>query len=108
MFTIDKYGRIVITKGDSASLKLDIVKADGEKYVPVVGETIVFTAKKNINQEQPSMQIVAQDCVVIFPPRWDMDAGLYIYDVQLNTVLGNVYTIAHGYMDVVGEVTIDE
>lgn len=108
MFSIDKYGKIIITVGDTATIKLHIQTADGKEYKLKDSDEVVFTAKKNINQVEPSIQITAQSGVIIFPPNWKADSGLYVYDIQLTNELENVYTVAHGYMSVVGEVTVGE
>ena len=96
MFIIDKrkYNKIMLTRGDSASILIEVVDTEGKKYDIQPSDTIRFSIR------QPGGNTVIEktassDHYIVFAPAdtSSLDVGIYQYDVQLTTGNGNVYTI---------------
>lgn len=104
MFSIDRYGKIRLTRGDTASIRVAIKTNDGKDYEIKPLDELKLTLKKNVNSE-PLYTYMGQGDLILIPPNNNIGSGLYIYDIQLKTELGNIYTIAHAYFEVYGEVS---
>lgn len=98
MFEI-KGKSIRLTRGDSAVVTVEIVRelADGtrEPYTVEEGDTLVFSARRTC-APFPSLQIVSRgSSAIVFMPSHtaSMAAEEYVYDVQLTTAAGDVYTV---------------
>lgn len=95
MLKIDE-GKIYLTRGDTAYLQVAITLDDGTVYTAHEGDTLTLSIKKEMNDTGYALQkVVAADEVInILPENTRMlECGKYIYDVQLNTSLNEVFTI---------------
>lgn len=90
---------IRLTRGDSAALHVEIVRelSDGteETYTMAEGDTLVLSARRTC-APLPSLQILSRgsaDLVLKPSDTAELAAEEYIYDVQLTTAAGDVYTV---------------
>ena len=89
-------GKIYLTRGDTAYLDVSITFADGASYSPDSGDIIYFSVKKNIDDDDYAIQkqVPAGNTIKLEPADTNnLNIGKYWYDVQLNTVDGDVFTI---------------
>lgn len=91
--------KIYLTRGDSATLGVDIVDDEGEPYTPKIDEYIVFTLKRISSQCKQlivkEFEDVDNEYVITLTQAdtIDLSFGVYYYDVALIDGEGNVYTI---------------
>ena len=84
---------IQLTRGDSATLTVNLTNADGTPYELVAGDVLEFTAKKDASDPEAAISLTASDGTFTFAPS-DTDGlefGAYRYDIQL-THGSEVYT----------------
>lgn len=98
MLHIDQETNTVrLTRGDTGKLTISIVNEDtGEPYYLRDGDTLTLTIKKSVKDESPLVQKVADTTNQIYIEPNDtkgLKFGSYIYDVQLDTSYGEVYTV---------------
>lgn len=98
MFTVDKDNAIHLTRGDTARLLLSSVMnlVTGKEYILSEDDTVVFTVKKTVYDTTPAVQITVPGGAAIHIKPEDtkeMAFGKYLYDVQLTTADGDVYTV---------------
>lgn len=108
MFTIDKYNKMRLTKGDTASINIEVVDLDGKPYSIKSTDTITMTVKKTAKSLVAfSINANEEHKIVIHPVNTNsLPTGLYIYDIQLTTQEGNVYTIVpQNFFELLDEVT---
>ena len=105
---IIKNNRIYITRGDTATLQLGLETINNSKASIEDGDTIVMTVKKLASDTEPLIQLTADESgqFAIGPEDTkQLNAGVYMYDVQL-TRDGNIYTvIPQNYFEIKEEVT---
>lgn len=92
MFKIEEQ-TIYLTKGDSAYIR---VKVEPDSYIAHEGDTITLSVKKKITDSGYAFQkvVAAGEVIHIIPEDTkNLDCGKYIYDVQLSTSYGDVFTI---------------
>lgn len=87
---------ISLTRGDTAYLYLDLT-SDGEPYEWDDGDTWTFTVKFNYDEEENYLfqkTVKAGDTIVIEPSDTKpYEYGRYVYDLQVNTAIGEVFTV---------------
>lgn len=94
MFNIDEYNKISLTRGDTAYLTVNI-----EGYEPREGDILTLSVKKDVedNNYVFTKDIAADADITTFviEPMDTKNAvfGKYIYDVQLTTIDGEIFTI---------------
>lgn len=87
---------IRLTRGDTAYLTIPITTSIGEEYVMSTEDTIKFSIKKNLNDEQYLVHktVVGSNELKIEPiDTKDLAFGKYKYDVELVTVSGDIFTL---------------
>lgn len=102
---------IYLTRGDSCSLICNIKDAGGNDYVLQTGDILTFTIKRNCNTDDVVIQkITAVNTIAIEPSDTnDLSYGKYVYDIQLNKLNGDVYTVIAPHIFEIGkEVTFYE
>lgn len=106
MFDI-KYQTISLTRGDSATLTVELVKANGKPYELQEGDELTLTVKKDANDAEAVIQLSAVDGVFTFAPSATdgLAFGKYRYDIQLETEAGEVYTPIVSDFNLTEEVT---
>lgn len=87
--------KIVLTKGDDASLYLAVSYVDGEEYKLKDDDSICMTVRKNANDEDVAIYVEGHGDYFTFKPEdtKQLEPGLYVYDVQLTTGAGKIYTV---------------
>lgn len=86
---------IVLTRGDSADIIVNITDANGDAYTPAEGDVIKFTLKKNCETSDIIIQKTLVNSIISLVPA-DTEAlpyGIYYFDVQLTTAGDEVYTV---------------
>ena len=97
MLYINVDGSIRLTRGDTArfSVKINNDISDNE-YDIQDNDELKFSVKRKIKDETPCVQksITGTNTFIIEPQDTDRLAfGSYVYDVQLTTAGGDVYTV---------------
>ena len=94
MFTIDYKKRIKIVKGDTAIFDISM-----NNYNFIEGDKVYFTVKKNVDDVENSIQKVVSTFdgniakIVLSKEDTNIDAGVYLYDVQCSLSNGVVDTV---------------
>lgn len=89
-------GVISLTRGDTAYLHLNLTN-NGEPYEFKDGDTVTLTVKKDYEDIENYLfqkTIPAGDTFVIEPSDTkEYEYGRYVYDVQVNTAIGEIFTV---------------
>lgn len=97
MLRVGTNGAICLTRGDTARLEISITNdVDGLEYSIEETDTLTLTAKKSISDKAPSIQLTVTGGNIFNIKPSDtkhLSFGKYIYDVELQTAAGDVYTI---------------
>lgn len=97
MLYIQHGGKIRLTRGDTAMLKVAITnETTGNEYVVASDDTMAMTIKRDISDTEPIIQkkLVGSDTFHIEPKDTSsLEFGKYVYDVQLTTKSSEVYTV---------------
>lgn len=96
---------IELTRGDSARFAIDVKnvtrdesgKANKEEYQIKDNDILTFSVKRKAKDEEQLLiqkKFMANNIVYIAPQDTrDLQVGSYVYDVQLTTGAGDVYTL---------------
>lgn len=97
MLYINKDGTIRLTRGDTARLTVTINNDfDGKPYEITETDVLKLTVKRSVRDTIPAFQksVTGSNKFYIVPDDTkDLVFGKYIYDVELTTVGGDVYTV---------------
>jgi hypothetical protein len=96
MFAVLKNGEIELTRGDSATLTVNITDAAGKPYTVRDTDTLTLSVKKDVKDPKPSVQksIHGNNRIHLEPKDTaGLEFGNYVYDVELLTAEGDVYTV---------------
>lgn len=94
MLKIDANNNVYLTRGDSAYLELNIRSSNGP-YIFQDGDVIALTIKKSVHDENVILQKLARDGELKIEPSDTklLDYGEYVYDIQITTSDGDVFTV---------------
>lgn len=95
MFVIEqKSKKIILTRGDTASMLIEVQDINGNKYEFEDGDIITFTMRKSPKSERALQLTADENHYIVFAPEdtSELDTGLYVYDIQLRSG-DNIYTI---------------
>lgn len=86
---------IVLTRGDSAVLKLTVVDGEGQPYEIADNDTVIFTIKKHTTDKEAVLKKTLTDGQIIINPQdtENLEYGQYVYDVELTQGSGFVATV---------------
>lgn len=86
---------IHLTKGDTGYITLDIRNSQNKPYKYNDGDTLTMTIKKTLtNSKVIEKTVNADESFVILPDDTkELSVGRYKYDVQVNTAIGEVFTV---------------
>lgn len=90
---------IKLTRGDTAYIEVPINVETDEGSAPYIldpDDTLTLSVKKKIKDEETLLQkVVKGSSTIHFMPddTKEMDFGTYIYDIQLTTSSGDIYTV---------------
>lgn len=97
MLYIESNNVIRLTRGDTAKLTVPIENdLDNSSYVMDEQDTLTFTIKKSVKDNEKLVQKVVTGSNNFHIKPEDTDSlpfGKYVYDVQLTTAGGDVYTV---------------
>lgn len=98
MLIVDKDNAIHLTRGDTARLILESAMntVTNEEYVFTSDDILTLTIKKSVSDIEPAVQITIPGGEVLHIKPTDtkpLSFGKYLYDVQLTTKAGDIYTI---------------
>lgn len=98
VFKVDEDNTIHLTRGDTARFSIGPVvnTITNTNYTPTPEDTVTMTIKKTVLQADPCVQIIVPGGEVLHIKPEDTKAmafGKYVYDIQLTTADGDVYTI---------------
>ena len=109
MFIIDQKNRkIKLTRGDTATMLVQIFDIEGKEYEIKDSDVITFTLRKNSASEVSLTKVAIPSHHILFEPNdtSELIPGLYKYDLQLTTAEGGVYTIIQdNYFELLPEIT---
>ena len=108
MFKINKKtNKILLTKGDNASFKVNIIEANGQIRQLFDDDVITLTVRKTANSDVAFTKTAENGVINIVPTDTkSLAAGTYVYDIQLTTFGGNIYTVIPiSYFEIEQEVT---
>lgn len=95
MFIIDEVSKkIILTRGDTASMLISVKTLDGSDYPLAAGDIITLTVRKTPNSEIAVQKVADENHYITISPEDtnNLNSGLYIYQVQLQEG-DNIYTI---------------
>ena len=98
MFKVDEDNTIHLTRGDTARFSIGRIvnTVTNTNYIPMPEDTVTMTVKKTVMDVAPCVQLIVPGGEVLHIKPEDtkeMAFGKYVYDVQLTTADGDVYTI---------------
>lgn len=107
MFSIS-YDDIYLTRGDTAVINFNL-----SNYELQDGDTVLLTVKQSVDTADIAFQKVldkeTNQFVIEHNDTKNLPYGKYVYDIQLTTAQGQVYTIIKPHrFKIEGEVTWDE
>ena len=109
MFIIQKDKKIILTKGDSATIQVSAYDNDGNEYEIKSTDVVTMKVKETPNSETTSISKTADanNIITILPnDTSSLTAGTYVYDIQLVTAENNVYTIIPmNYFEIIEEIS---
>jgi len=108
MFCIDKNGKISLTKGDTATMYVEAFDLNGIPYEIKSTDVVTMTVKKNASSVASLTKTTdSEHYITIFSEDTaNLEPGIYVYDVQIKTEDGYVYTIIPlSYFQLAGEVS---
>ena len=98
VFKVDEDNTIHLTRGDTARFSIGRIvnTVTNTNYTPTPEDIVTMTVKKTVQDVAPCVQIIVPGGEVLHIKPEDtkeMAFGKYVYDVQLTTADGDVYTI---------------
>lgn len=93
MFVIQKDKKIILTRGDTASILVSVKTLDDKDY-DIGSGTVTFTVRKSPNAQVAVQKVADENHYITIAPEdtSSLDTGLYVYDIQLKEG-DNIYTI---------------
>lgn len=108
MFAITENNAILLTRGDTARLSVEITTDKGEMYEIKENDTLTLSVKKKLADSEPCLLKEVKGVADFHIEPNDtkhLPFGLYIYSVRLFTDEGDVYTVVENSSFKIGEVT---
>lgn len=87
---------IIMTRGDTLDVGLEITQPDGSAYQPTTGDVMRFAMARTYGDTPiVNKQMSCTDPAISLTPNEtaNLDYGEYVYDVELTTADGKVDTI---------------
>lgn len=108
MFSVDKDNNISLTRGDTCTLNINLVDADGNPYITHEGDTMRFAMAKRYGTDSPLVnKNIPVDTLIFKLDPADtkpLEFGKYVYDIQYTDYNGDVSTILMGTITLTNEV----
>ena len=95
MFKIDlKTNKLSITKGDNAEIVVKVFDSDDIERGVYDDDTVVLTVRKTADSDVVLTKTAIKGTISFVPADTKtLSVGSYIYDIQLTTFGGKIYTI---------------
>lgn len=97
MLNVERDGVIRLTRGDTAYLQVPITnEITNSDYILSPDDVLKFTIKRSVNDTDPLVQKVLYGANLFHIEPTDtkhLSFGKYLYDVELTTSNGDVYTV---------------
>lgn len=95
MFKInEKTNKIYLTKGDNAQLLVKVFDNTGRERETFDDDTITLTVRKTADSQVALSKTANKGVIELVPDDTNsLSVGTYIYDIQLTTFGGKIYTI---------------
>lgn len=96
MLKINIKNEISITRGDSGEITVILSKETGEAYEMAVGDKIELTVRESVGAEDTeiSKAVTGSNIITLEPSDTKtLPYGKYVYDIQLTTADGKIYTV---------------
>lgn len=87
---------VELTRGDTARLSVTVTNDDGEEYDIQDTDTLTLSMKKKVKDSEVlvTKSVIGSNVFHIKPEDTSgLQFGTYVYDVQINTADGDVYTV---------------
>lgn len=100
-----------IIQGDTCYLTITKLDDEGDQSDFENGEVVVFSAKKNLKQEDYDIHsenatlIDGQMIIRLSSQDTNIKLGEYYYDIQYTDLAGDIYTLVKGTLEITWEVT---
>ena len=91
-----KNGKISLTRGDSASICVNLVDASGKQYEMRTGDTLTLTVKERAEDDSAQLlQVVSNTNTIKLAPSdtKNIQPASYSCDIQLETSEGDIFTV---------------
>lgn len=95
MYSVKGENTLFVTRGDSASFRLDLIDADGSPFVLQQDDKLTFTVKKTTSDKEALISKTVTNAIVLTPSDTN--------DLQLNRANGYVETIITPSTLIIGE-----
>ena len=93
MFQINNIGKMFLTRGDTAEFNIELYNEDGTIFVPSVDDVVLFSLKKNLNDENPLLEKTGLIIHIDSEDTRDFAIATYYYDVKVLFGDGSVQTV---------------
>ena len=88
---------IILTRGDTLRVHVDIVDSAGDAYVSDKGDKLRFALKRGYREEKPLLVVdIPMDTMMLVLRPEDtkpLNFGSYVYDIQLTQANGDIDTV---------------
>ena len=87
---------ITMTRGDTAYLTVPLTTVNGNEYSVTYNDSMRFTVRKKTDDDEIVLQklVLGNNSFRIAPADTaDLEYGKYVYDIELTTGGGDVYTV---------------
>ena len=88
--------KITLTKGDTLKVAVEIIDATGQPYLPQPGDVVRFAMKQDYSDSAPLVEkTIPNDTQLLTLASDDthsLEAGRYVYDIQITYANGDVDT----------------
>ena len=93
MFVIQDDKKIILTRGDTASILVSVKTLDGKDY-DIGDGTVTLTIRRSPNTQIAVQKVADENHYIVIAPEdtSSLETGLYVYDIQLRQG-DNIYTI---------------
>ena len=98
MIEVDYQGNIQMTRGDDVSLQVDLFARDGTPYAMASNDKLTLTVRKNADAAVTFQASATGTNTISIPHATtsSLDAGKYVYDIELLTAGGDRDTVVGG------------
>ena len=96
MLIVNKNNSIELTRGDTARLTIGVTDDYDQPYEMREGDTLIFTVRTSSDAKEPAIEKEMKGTNLLHLKPEDTASlvyAKYVYDVELHTAEGDVYTV---------------